>query len=84
METVRYKLCELIELFLLILGVLSLLDESDDLLLDLFWKVKMVHGCVNSINLFLKDDSFLVDVVDKNGQLTEKVSLRYGPQNVGH
>ena len=63
METVGHQLSELVELFLLILGMLGLLDEPDDLLLDLFWQVKMVHSSIHRINLLLQDDGFLVDVV---------------------
>ena len=75
METVRYQFGELVELLLLILRVLCFLDEPDDFFLDLLGQVQVIHSCIDSIDLLLQDDSFLVDVVHQDGQLSEQVSL---------
>lgn len=84
METIRHELSKLIQFLLLILRVLSLLDESDDLLLDFLWQIQMVHGRVDCIDLFLEDDGLLVDVVYKDSQLTEKVSLGNGSHDISY
>jgi len=39
MEAARYQVCELLELFLLIIGMLGLLDKSDYLLLNIWRQI---------------------------------------------
>jgi len=65
LETVRDQLRELSELFLLVLRVLRLLNEANDLFLDLIRQVQVVHRCINGIDFLLKDNCFLVDVIDQ-------------------
>ena len=84
MKTIGNKFGKLIELFLLILRVLCLLNESNDLFLDLLWKIEMIHGCVDGINLFLKDNCLFVDVVNEDSELTEQICLCNCTHDVGH
>jgi hypothetical protein len=76
METIGNKFGKLVKLLLLILRMLRFLNESNDFFLDLLWKIQMIHGRVDRVDLFLQDDCLFVDVVHKHGQLAEQVGLR--------
>lgn len=84
METIWHKLCKLIQLFLLILRMLSFLDKPDDFFLNFFRQIKVIHRCVYCINLFLKNDGLLINVVNQNSQLSKQVCLGNGTHDVRH
>ena len=64
--------------------MLCLFYESNDFFLDIFWEVEMIHRSVHRINFFLKDNCFLVDIVDKYGKLSEKICLRDSTHDIDY
>ena len=62
--------------------MLSLLNKSNDFLLNIFRQVKMVHCSINSINFFLKYNSFFINIVNKNSKLSKKICLSNGSHNI--
>ena len=68
---------------LILLALLRVLKEADDARLQVRRQANILHGCVDTIQLFLESICFLIEVLYQHGHVSKNVRIDNGADRVG-